>query len=439
MAITSYPFDGQAATETQYSHLFRELQDSGIAASADSPAFRVTADSTGMTVKVAPGFALVRGHAIQSTAVEVVTIPAADTASRIDRVVLRLDPAGNAITIGVVKGSPGTGTPALTQTDTGIYEIPLATVAVGASGTTITAEQVLDARQFVGGRVGAWTALTRPAAPRLGALGLNKTSGSWEFWNGSAWTTLAPAVTWDSIGGKPAAFAPTPHGHSWNEISNKPGDYPPAAHAHWWDQILGRPGEFNPTWHQHWYDQLLGVPREFPPSAHAHWWDQILGRPGQFPPTDHWHGQYLESWGTINRANGSDRPHSYGPTGSTWYAVWVDGNHNFCRNTSSIRFKENVRDIEISPQNVLALRPRIYDRKPTVNDAGEHIEGRRDEVGLIAEEVDETLPEIVVRDEEGKIDSVRYDLLGLALLPVVQDQERRIKELESLVEGLTAP
>lgn len=140
----------------------------------------------------------------------------------------------------------------------------------------------------------------------------------------------------------------------------------------------------------------------------------------------------------MNRSNGSDRPHSYTPGGSTWYAVWVDGNHNFCRNTSSIRFKENVRDIDVSPADVLALRPRIYDRKPTLNDDGEQIEGRRDEYGLVAEEVNETLPEIVVHDEEGRIDSVRYDLLGVALLSVVQDQERRIKALEARVEELAA-
>ncbi|MFF3006360.1 tail fiber domain-containing protein [Kitasatospora sp. NPDC057940] len=438
MSITSYPFDGQAASESQYSYLFRELQDSGVAASADSTAFRVTADSTGMTVKVAPGFALVRGHAILSTAVETITMPAADSVSRVDRVVLRLDPAANEITISVVKGTPGSGTPALTQTDTGVYEIPLATVVVFASGTTIAAAQVMDARQYVGTHVGAWTALTRPANPRLGTLGLNRTSGTWEYWSGSAWTTLAPAVTWGTIIEKPAVFAPAPHGHSWSEISDKPGNYPPASHAHSWDQIQGKPNDFPATWHQHWWDQLLGVPGQFPPTDHGHWWDQIQGKPGQFPPVDHWHGQYLESWSTINRANGSDRPHSYGPTGSTWYAVWVDGNHNFCRNTSSIRFKENVRDIEIDPAAVLALRPRIYDRRPSVNDEGQPIEGRRDEVGLIAEEVDATLPEIVVRDEEGQIDSVRYDLLGLALLPVVQDQERRIKELEKRLEGPAA-
>lgn len=60
--------------------------------------------------------------------------------------------------------------------------------------------------------------------------------------------------------------------------------------------------------------------------------------------------------------------------------------------------------------------------------------GRRGEFGLIAEEAAETLPEIVCLNESGEIETVRYDLLGVALLPVVQDQDRRIRALGSVVK-----
>ncbi|MFE3578125.1 tail fiber domain-containing protein [Streptomyces vinaceus] len=419
MATSSYPFDGQATTETDFSRLFRELQDSGVAGTATGLDLKVSADGSAMKVSVQPGFALVRGHAFLSTAIEALTIATADTAARTDRVVLRLNPTLNSITLAVLKGTPGGSAPALTQTDTDLYEISLGLIAVGASATNIALSAVTDNRSFLGTRVGTWTTATRPASPRVGKLGLNRTTSKWEYWDGSAWTDLAPIVSWTSVTNKPNVFPPTVHSHTvdYNDIVNKPGS-------------------FNPTWHQHWWDQLLGVPSEFPPSGHQHWWDQILGRPGQFPPTDHWHGQYLESWGTINRANGSDRPHSYTPAGGTWYAVWVDGNHNFCRNTSSIRFKENVRDIRVNPADVLSLRPRVYDRKPTTDEDGKVTEGRKNEYGLIAEEVAQTLPEIVVHDEDGQIDSVRYDLLGVALLPVVQNQALRLAALEARIEEL---
>ncbi|GAB2329222.1 tail fiber domain-containing protein [Streptomyces variabilis] len=413
MAITSYPFDNQSVTESQWSLLFRELS-SGVAASADSAAFKVTADATGMKVKVQPGFALLRGHAVQSTAVETLTIEPADTATRTDAVVLRLDPAANSISLAVLKGTPGQPSPAPTQTDTGVYEMRLAWVSVGASVTTITAGNVAEARQFARTFTGSWWTSTRPASPRLGDLGYNRSNSAWEFWTGSDWKDLAPAVSWASVTDKPSAFPPSSHGHAWTEVTGKPSTYPPSSHSHAWTEVTGKPSTF-------------------PPSSHSHSWSSITSKPSTFPPSSHSHSGYLTSGSTIAWANGSKKPHSNSASGSgTWYAVWVEGDGTFCRNTSSIRYKENVRDIEIDPADVLALRPRLYDRKPTE----EKPDARKDEYGLIAEEVAETLPQIVTYDEEGRIDALRYDLLGVALLPVVKDQEQRIKALEARIEGL---
>jgi len=420
IATSSYPFDGQATTETDFSRLFRELQDSGVAGSATGLDLKVSADASGMKVSVQPGFAIVRGHAFLSTAIEVLPVATADAAARTDRVVLRLNPAANTITLAVLKGTPGGSAPVLTQTDTDLFEISLGLVAVGASVTNIALSAVTDDRSFLGTRVGTWTTATRPVGARVGRLGLNRTTSKWEYWDGTNWVDLAPVVSWTSVTNKPATFPPSTHTHTvdYNDVVNKPLTFAPSAHSHSWTSITDKPSEF-------------------PPSSHAHSFWSLTDLPSKYTPADHWHGQYLEWWGTINRANGSDRPHSYTPSGSNWYAVWVDGDHNFCRNTSSIRFKENVRDISIPPDAVLALRPRLYDRKPTVNDDGQEIAGRQDEFGLIAEEVVQTLPEIVSY-LDGQIDSVRYDLLGVALLPVVQDQHTRIQNLEKQIAQLTA-
>ncbi|MEU5433815.1 tail fiber domain-containing protein [Streptomyces sp. NPDC020719] len=414
MAITSFPFDSQAVTESQYSALFREFQDSGVVAAYDTPGFLVSAGN-GMAVNVQPGLAILRGHMVQSTATEILTVPAAGTNTRVDRVVLRLDPASNSITLAVKAGSAGSSTlPALSQTDTGIYEMALASVTVAANVTTITSADVSATRPVVGNRVGVWATATRPPSPRKGQLGFNNTLARWEWWDGSTWTDLAPTISWASLTGKPASFPPAAHAHKWDEINEKPSVFPVAEHRHHWDNVYAKPDTF-------------------PPSSHSHWWDQISGKPGSFPPSGHSHGEYLTSGSTISWANGSKMPHNNSASGSgTWYAVWVEGDGTFCRNTSSIRYKEHVRDIEIDPAAVLALRPRLYDRKPTKDKP----QSRKDEYGLIAEEVAETLPEIVTYDEEGRIDALRYDLLGVALLPVVQDQAKRIERLEALVEEL---
>jgi microcystin-dependent protein len=192
---TSYPFDGQSVSEAQFSRLFSELAESGVADSADSLSLKVSADGGGMRVFVQPGFAIVRGFAYESTAVEELAIPTANTQARVDRVVLRLDPSANSIVLAVLQGTAGVPTPpALTQTVSGIYELPLAQVAVGASVGAISNGNVSDSRSFKGGEVSVWINSTRPSSARLGKLGYNATTGAWEFWTGSEWGPVVPSV-----------------------------------------------------------------------------------------------------------------------------------------------------------------------------------------------------------------------------------------------------
>ncbi|MGW1040049.1 tail fiber domain-containing protein [Streptomyces sp. NPDC002547] len=412
MSVSSYPFDGQTVSEGQYSYLFRELAShSGIAASLGSVSFYTFADSSGMRVQVSPGYAIIRGHAVQSTATEVLTIAAAGTSARTDRVVLRLDPTANSIALAVIQGQAGGGVPALTQTDTGIYEFPLARVSVPAGTVSIAASQVQGERQFLGNTVGGWTTDTRPTSPRVGRLGFNDSTDAWEFWDGTTWRDLAPVINWTTIEGKPATFTPTAHTHPWADVTGKPTTFAPSAHTHPWADVTGKPSTF-------------------PPSTHSHTWSSVTSKPSTFPPSSHSHSQYLESGDTIGWANGSKQPHARGVSGSgTYYAVWVRGDGGFCRNTSSIKFKENVRDYEVDPDDVLALRPVIYDRKPEDDQPG-----RKDEVGLIAEEVEPHLSWLV-NYLDGEVDGLRYDLLGVALLPVVQ---RQAAQIEALSERLAA-
>jgi hypothetical protein len=421
VAITSYPFDSQAVTETDYSRLFREFQSTGVADSVGGTGLSVYADGTGMTVKVNSGFAIVRGHAIYSTAIEPLTVTASNTTARVDRVVLKLDPATNSITLVVKPGTAGSSTPpALTQTDTSTYELSLATVAVGANVTSISAASVTGDRQFVGNTVGGWTTATRPSSPRTGRLGYNTTTATWEFWSGSAWTNITQAIDWTTLTNKPATFAPAAHTHLWADITDKPTTFTPATHSHTWDSVTGKPTTFTPA-------------------THSHTWSSITSKPSTFAPSSHSHSSYLESGDTISWANGSKRVHADSVSGSgTYYAVWVQGDGTFARNTSSIKFKENVRDFAINPDDVLKLRPVIYDRKDRVDDEGTVREGRKDEVGLIAEETEKAGFGWLVNYLDGEVDGLRYDLLGVALVPVVQRQAQQVADLEARLARLEA-
>jgi hypothetical protein len=110
---------------------------------------QVFADSTGMQVKVQPGAAGIRGFYYDSDAILTKSIAAANaTNPRIDRVVLRLDAPLNTISVAVVQGTPAASpaVPSLTQTDGGVWELPLAQVRVNAAVSTIQSSNVTDER-----------------------------------------------------------------------------------------------------------------------------------------------------------------------------------------------------------------------------------------------------------------------------------------------------
>jgi|GEM_PF-1165016 len=194
MTVTSYPFDGLATTEGQYSTLFRELGQ-GVSGDHTGTQLKVSADSTGMNVKVAAGFAIVRGHAIASSGTETLEIEPADSQPRIDTVVLRLNPDTNEIALLVVKGTPAASSPtppALESTEIGLFDMPIANVAVAANAVTIAATAVTERRTFIGRAVRSWPTSERPTGTerRVPTLGFNTTLGAFEWWNGSAWAGL---------------------------------------------------------------------------------------------------------------------------------------------------------------------------------------------------------------------------------------------------------
>lgn len=193
MALTSYPFEAQATTEVQYGLLFRQFADTGVVGNLDGPGFAVSTDSSGLDLQVAPGFAIIRGHAADNSAITNVVVEAADAANpRIDVVLLRLDPVGNTIALTVKKGTPAAApvAPGLDQTGTGLYELALAHVEVPAGALNIVPGNITDVRQYSGTQVGVWKTETRPKDAIKSKLGFNVTLNSYEFWNGTKWQPL---------------------------------------------------------------------------------------------------------------------------------------------------------------------------------------------------------------------------------------------------------
>lgn len=155
--------------------------------------------------------------------------------------------------------------------------------------------------------------------------------------------------------------------------------------------------------------------------AQATTWATVSGKPTTFPPSTHTHVGADITSGTVPQADGSEYGWTNNVAGTSFYAVYVgnDGGFHFGRNVSSILYKTNVRAHSKDPLRVLNLRPVIYDR----------VGGVKNEYGLIAEQVYQHMPELVVWFE-GKIDGLRYDLLSVAHQDVLLNHENRLRALE---------
>ena len=90
---------------------------------------------------------------------------------------------------------------------------------------------------------------------------------------------------------------------------------------------------------------------------------------------------------------------------------------------SSARFKESVADMGESSQVLHRLRPVTFRYRAEASG-----DGRTPEYGLIAEEVAEIAPELVVRDADGEPYSVRYHVLPSMLLNELQKERRTNRE-----------
>jgi hypothetical protein len=109
--------------------------------------------------------------------------------------------------------------------------------------------------------------------------------------------------------------------------------------------------------------------------------------------------------------------------GGVGQAVMVDENGQLGTLQSSARYKEDIQDIGGVSDALMNLRPVRFRYKRT-NGKGE----RPTQYGLIAEEVAEVFPELVIYNQQGEIQTVQYHQLPALLLNELQKQHRVIDQ-----------
>ena len=108
-------------------------------------------------------------------------------------------------------------------------------------------------------------------------------------------------------------------------------------------------------------------------------------------------------------------------------AVLIDSNGQLGTESSSREVKQDIQDLGSLANRLLDLRPVAFRyRQHAAADPETPLQ-----FGLIAEEVAEVFPELVVYDDEGKPETVKYHLLSSLLLGELQKQQGELDDLRA--------
>src|SRR5206468_11262361 len=122
-----------------------------------------------------------------------------------------------------------------------------------------------------------------------------------------------------------------------------------------------------------------------------------------------------------------------GATASGGAAVFVVGEGGKLGTmTSSARFKDDIKPMDKASEVILALKPVSFRYKKEVDPQ------RVAQFGLVAEDVEKINPDLVIRDAQGRPQTVRYEQVNAMLLNEFLKEHRKVEQLEKQIEALTA-
>jgi trimeric autotransporter adhesin len=109
-------------------------------------------------------------------------------------------------------------------------------------------------------------------------------------------------------------------------------------------------------------------------------------------------------------------------------AVYVNSQGKLGVQTSSRRFKDEIKPMEQASEVIYALKPVSFRYKKEIEPT------RPLGFGLIAEEVEKASPDLVGRGGDGKANTVRYDAVNAMLLNEFLKEHRKVQEQDSKLE-----
>jgi hypothetical protein len=108
--------------------------------------------------------------------------------------------------------------------------------------------------------------------------------------------------------------------------------------------------------------------------------------------------------------------------------VVIDSNGQLGTMSSSRRYKKEIKPMDQTSEAILALKPVMFHYKSD--------KANTPQFGLIAEEVAEVNPDLVVRDDNGEIYTVRYEAVNAMLLNEFLKEHRKNEEQQATIAQL---
>jgi len=120
----------------------------------------------------------------------------------------------------------------------------------------------------------------------------------------------------------------------------------------------------------------------------------------------------------------------HGVTVASAVGVVIDANGHLGTVTSSARFKDEIKPMDKASEAILALQPVTFRYKHELDPDG------IPQFGLVAEQVEKVNPDLVVRDADGKINTVRYEAVNAMLLNEFLKEHRKVEEQQATIAEL---
>jgi Chaperone of endosialidase len=115
----------------------------------------------------------------------------------------------------------------------------------------------------------------------------------------------------------------------------------------------------------------------------------------------------------------------YGKAVASGVGVIVNSTGQLGTVLSSARFKTAIKPMDKASEAILSLQPVTFRYKHELDPDGVP------QFGLVAEQVEKVNPDLVVRDEDGKVTTVRYEAVNAMLLNEFLKEHRKVQSLEA--------